>query len=45
MENPGLLDNHTLELVGGLEGPDAHGLPPGPLVGDPLSFKLIELIR
>src|SRR6266550_3724122 len=45
MEGPCLLDNHILELTGGLEGSDAHGLPPGPLVGAPLSFKLIELIR
>ena len=45
MEGPRLLDNHALELIGGLEGPGAHGLPPGPLVGAPLSLKLIELIR
>jgi hypothetical protein len=45
MEGPGLLDNHALELIGGLEGSDAHGSPPWPLVGAPLSLKLIELIR
>ena len=45
MEDLRLLDNHALELIGGLEGSGAHGLPPGPLVGAPLSLKLIELIR
>jgi hypothetical protein len=44
MEGPRLLDNHMPELIGGLEGSSAHGLPPGPLVGAPLPFKLIELI-
>src|SRR5215207_5925340 len=29
MERPCLLDNHALELIGGLEGSDAYGSPPG----------------
>jgi hypothetical protein len=45
MEDLCLLDDHIPELIGGLEGSSAHGLPPGPLVGAPLSFKLIELVR
>jgi len=44
MEGPRPLDNHVLELIGGLEGSSAQRLPPRPLVGAPLSFKLIELI-
>jgi hypothetical protein len=45
MEDLCLLDNHVLELIGGLEGSNAHGLPPGPLEGTPLSFKLQECHR
>ncbi|KRR20879.1 hypothetical protein CQ13_31675 [Bradyrhizobium retamae] len=44
MEDACLLHNHILELIGGLEG-SAHGLPPGPVVGALLFFKMVELIR